>query len=176
MNIPVESKKIRKRSSTRQATLRRSNFFCTISTNTPITKLKPEEKDKLLEKFDLMMDTLFGQKTHKISDFLILTASKEAPIELKDVPLDERFVEPIQLEYVIEIGGEKLVPHGHASIFTSHRGLNVKLDFPKIWIWLEEYMGFKLYFNADIVRDPRVTLRDYMSKGYDQGLSKLKHL
>jgi len=153
------------RPSNRKPPLRRTNLFLTISPNITLNHLAPEAKDEFIHKFEEACDDFYNRAIGE--ELVELKDSAEVTPKWQEIPLLKR-VESAAIDYVIEVGEQKGILHSHASYFTSHRAVNMKLKYSEIYKWWENKLGMKVYFHSEIVRDSKMSLRDYMSKQSDQ--------
>jgi len=146
----------------RRATIRRSNFFMTFSTNIPMRKLKAEEQEDLKKKFKETMQEFFS--TNTMHEMLELTASKEETPDMKNITLNMRFECKPQITVRTELGPKTDCLHCHALLQFVHRGLNVKFNYKKIRQFWNERMGYNIHFDSQPWRNSQANLMDYINK------------
>lgn len=145
--------------------LKHSNWLITINSQKNMMNLSKEDYDNTFNHFSKVIDTFFNEK---ISDFVILSGSKTGekfglPITDTKEKLMER-IEEAKCQYVIEIGEQSFKLHSHGMICLAKRALDSKLDYIKIKSYLENALGYVIHFNAQLFRDSKKNLENYLSK------------
>lgn len=170
--IQVKKTKVK---SIRPPNTRCSNFFITVNTNESMFNKPDEEIRSLIEEFEGKIELFL--KVDLFPGLMILSDSKEATEEYDNIPLVDRFIKQFDnqgnqtspgVEYCTEIGETRGWLHSHMTLQTKHRALNVKLDYSRINRYWKDKLNGKAHVHIDLVRDSKMTLRDYMLKQNDK--------
>ena len=147
----------------RKPPLRHTQLYITVSTNLSINHMNADRREELLNNFEQACDEFFGSVLPL--QMIELKNSKEETDEYKNIPLIQRFEGAPYLKYGTEIGTKKNIPHCGALFKTSHRALNVKLNYSEIHKWWDDRMGMKIYFYSEPIRNNTGNLEEYIQKG-----------
>ena len=120
--------------------------------------------DALKLRFNQTIEEFYG----KLADFVVMKGSKVGveygmPVDAPREELIKRMVSA-KADYVIEVGPDSGKLHSHGMLCFSKRGVDTKLDYEAIKKWLEEKMGFPVYFKNEMWRDAKKNLKEYIAK------------
>lgn len=162
---PTEIKQKKERKPAQTCPLKTSSFFITINTNYH-TGDKSEEDYKVYKKKFTGVLAEFLPDLWKFVDFktskqgLKFGYSEGDSVEV--LMKKDRIIEN-SCKYVLEISPDTKRLHAHILFFMKKRGVDTKLNMPKIKEYINNAMGGSCYINYKLV--PAVcTLEDYMKK------------